>query len=313
MNVQFSAGVDTSEVGKTSTTIYSAEESGSAQTGVAVSLARRASTATCPGTVKLMLREQAGAVGMTSPFESCRPRYCVPSEERATSKLSVMTRLQQVSSDAEEVLDKSMNGQESLGLTRRFEPSHLPFTLPRRLVRDLGSIVLVLVGAVDDGWHDLAVSGAVASQLVGDEPPGWPALPLQQLTKEAFSGSPIASRLDEDIDDVAILVHRTPEILPLTLDGYKHLVQVPRIAEATLPSLQPASVFWTELDAPKSDRFIRDGDPALGKEVLYISKAQTKAMVEPNGVADDLRWKSISAVARRLAVHWLILSVRGPT
>ena len=41
-----------------------------------------------------------------------------------------------------------------------------------------------------------------------------------------------------------------------------------------------------------------DGDPALGKEVLYISKAQTKAMVEPNGVADDLRWKSISAVAR---------------
>ena len=54
---------------------------------------------------------------------------------------------------------------------------------------------------------------------------------------------------------------------------YKHLVQVPRIAEATLPSLQPASVFWTELDAPKSDRFIRDGDPALGKEVLYISKA----------------------------------------
>ena len=38
MNVQFSAGVDTSEVGKTSTTIYSAEESGSAQTGVAVSL-----------------------------------------------------------------------------------------------------------------------------------------------------------------------------------------------------------------------------------------------------------------------------------
>ena len=91
---------------------------------------------------------------------------------------------------------------------------------------------------MDDGWHDLAVSGAVASQLVGDEPPGWPALPLQQLTKEAFSGSPIASRLDEDIDDVAILVHRTPEILPLTLDGYKHLVQVPRIVEATLPSLQ---------------------------------------------------------------------------
>ena len=57
-----------------------------------------------PGTVKLTLREQSGAVGMTSPFESCRPRCCLPSKERATSKLSVMTRLQQMPSNAEEVL-----------------------------------------------------------------------------------------------------------------------------------------------------------------------------------------------------------------
>ena len=56
--------------------------------------------------------------------------HCAPSEEHATSKLSVMTRLQQVSSDAKEVLDQSMKGQESLGLSQRLEPSHLPFTLP---------------------------------------------------------------------------------------------------------------------------------------------------------------------------------------
>ena len=37
------------------------------------------------GTVKLTLREQAGAAGMTSPFESRGARDGVPSEERATS------------------------------------------------------------------------------------------------------------------------------------------------------------------------------------------------------------------------------------
>ena len=58
--------------------------------------------------------------------------------------------------------DQSMNGQESLGLTRRLEPSYWPFTLPRRLVRDFGSMVSVRVGVVDDGGHDLAVSGASA-------------------------------------------------------------------------------------------------------------------------------------------------------
>ena len=41
---------------------------------------------------------------------------------------------QQVTPDAEEILDESMNSQESLCLTGRFEPSHLPLSLPRRLM-----------------------------------------------------------------------------------------------------------------------------------------------------------------------------------
>ena len=61
----------------------------------------------------------------------------------------MMTRLQQMPADAEEVLDKSMHGQESLRLTWRFELSHLSFSLPRQLVRDFGAIILVLPGAMD--------------------------------------------------------------------------------------------------------------------------------------------------------------------
>jgi len=39
---------------------------------------------TTNGTVKLTLREQAGAAGVASPFESRGARDGVPSEERAT-------------------------------------------------------------------------------------------------------------------------------------------------------------------------------------------------------------------------------------
>ncbi len=78
-----------------------------------------------------------------------------------------ITRLQQVTPDTEEVLDEPLRGQKSLRLTRRFELAHLPLTLPRRLVGDLGSVVRVLVGAVYDGGHDFAMGGAIASQLVG--------------------------------------------------------------------------------------------------------------------------------------------------
>ena len=64
-----------------------------------------------------------------------------------------MTSPQHLASDAEEILDESMNGQESLRLIWRFEPSHLPLTLPSRLMRDFGVIVLVLIGAMNDGRH----------------------------------------------------------------------------------------------------------------------------------------------------------------
>ena len=68
----------------------------------------------------------------------------------------------------------------------------------------------------------------IASQLVGDHPPRLASLTFQQLSKEAFSRTSIAARLDEDVDHVAVLVNRTPEIVPVALDGYEELIQVPR-------------------------------------------------------------------------------------
>jgi hypothetical protein len=52
-----------------------------------------------------------------------------------------------------------------------------------------------------------------------------------------------------------------------------------------------------EFETPEADGFIRDRD----EEILNISKAQTETVVQPDGVVDDFGWKSISAVARRVA------------
>ena len=87
---------------------------------------------------------------------------------------------------------------------------------------------------MDDGRHHRPGRRNIASQFVRHGPPGRATLTLQQLPKEAFGSTSVATRLDEDIDHVTILINRTPEILPLTLNGDEHLVQVPRVAQATL-------------------------------------------------------------------------------
>ena len=154
----------------------------------------------------------------------------------------MIRRSQQVTANVEEVADKSVHGQESLCLTARFKPSHVSLALPCGLVGDFGAIVLVSVRAVSDGRHDRSVRNPVAAQLVGDQPPRLTLLALQQLAEKACGSPAVATRLDADIDDVAILIDGAPEIVPLSLDGDEDFVQVPGGAQPALSTREPASV-----------------------------------------------------------------------
>jgi hypothetical protein len=57
-------------------------------------------------------------------------------------------------------------------------------------------------------------------------------------------------RLDQDVDHVAVLIHNTPQIVLLAVDSNEDLVQVPVVAEPTVPlktsfrTESTASVHW---------------------------------------------------------------------
>ena len=60
---------------------------------------------------------------------------------------------QEVAADTKEILDGAVHREKPLRVRGRFEPAHLALALSGRLVRDLGAIVRVRVGDVDDGRH----------------------------------------------------------------------------------------------------------------------------------------------------------------
>ena len=60
----------------------------------------------------------------------------------------MMSRFQSVPSESEEIQNETVNSKESLSLSGGLEPSHLSLSLPGRLVRDLRSIVRVLIGVM---------------------------------------------------------------------------------------------------------------------------------------------------------------------
>lgn len=130
----------------------------------------------------------------------------------------------QMPSDPKEIQDNSVDRQESLCLTGRFEPSHLALTLPGWLMRDFSTIVGVSACVVEDGRHHSPMRCPVALQLVGDQAPRFAFLALQELSKEPLGCTPIATWLHQYVDDIAVLIDRAPEILPLALDRHEELV-----------------------------------------------------------------------------------------
>jgi hypothetical protein len=131
---------------------------------------------------------------------------------------------QQVASHSEKILNDTMERQEPLRLAGRFEPSYITFSLPSSLMRNFSAIVGVTLRVVHDFAQDRSNRRRIAPQLVCDDPKWRPSLTPQKPSEESFCGPLIASRLNQDVNHLAILVHRPPEIVLLTIDPNEHFI-----------------------------------------------------------------------------------------
>ncbi len=106
--------------------------------------------------------------------------------------------------------DDAEGREEALCLTYGLEPPHHVLAQSRRLMGILTAVVLPLIPAVLDTWHDLSLRRAVAFELIGDDLTRHVPQALQQLAEEPLGSSLVASALDEDVQHVAVLIYCTP-------------------------------------------------------------------------------------------------------
>src|SRR4051794_17570988 len=202
-----------------------------------------------------------------------------------------------LAAERKEVVDLIMGREEPLRLTGRFEPLHLPFAPPGRLVGILGSVVEALVPAVLDPGHQLFLRRRIARQLVSDQHPRRLTLLPQQLAQQALGRPLVASALHQHVEHEAILVDRPPQPVLLAGDGDHHLVEVPRITGTGQPAADLVGERLAELERPLPYGLVADEDAAGGEHLLHHSKAERETEVEPDRVADDLRREAMAGVA----------------
>src|SRR4051812_694368 len=226
-----------------------------------------------------------------------------PSLEGTGTGGTVIVGGQEVATELEEVVDLAVAGEEPLGVARRLEPLHVPFSPSRRLVRDLGPVVEVAALAMLDPRQDLPLGRAIAAQLVGHDHTGHVVQPLQQLLEEAPGRLGVAPALDQDVEQGAVLVARPPQVVQLAADAEEHLIQVPLVARPWPTPLERVGEGSPEPETPGADALVAHYDAALGQDRLDVAQAQAEAVVEPHRVADDLGREAEAMVGAGLGLH----------
>ena len=131
----------------------------------------------------------------------------------------------------------------------------------------------------------------IGNNLIGNVP-----LLLQEFSHNFKGCALVPARLRQDLENLAFIVNRAPQICPLATNSDKNLIKTPGSRRLNSAGSDVGGDCRTELQDPTADRFIADIDPAFGQHFLDVAKAQRKAKVEPDGSL-DYRWrKSVACV-----------------
>jgi hypothetical protein len=164
-------------------------------------------------------------------------------------------------------------------------------------VRVLGAIIQIAVLPVLNAGQHLPLRGTIAFQAIGDDDPWDVVAALEELAEELLGRPLVTPTLHQDVEHMAVLIHRPPQIVTRTTDREKHLVQVPLVAGPGAPTSELIDIRLSEFSAPLPDRLVGDDDATGEQELFHITVAETEPEIQPDAVADNLGREAVVLVA----------------
>ena len=79
-------------------------------------------------------------------------------------------------------------------------------------------------------WEQFLFRSRITAKLIGDQYPWHVLTALQQLAEELFRGPFISPALHQDIQNIPLLIDRTPQIVLPAIDFEEHLIKMPFVA-----------------------------------------------------------------------------------
>ena len=100
-----------------------------------------------------------------------------------------------------------------------------------------------------------------------------------------------------------MLINGSPEIVQFASDANEHFIQKPFVSGLRPPPLQGLGIGAPEAQAPFTDRLVADHDSSRGQDQFDFPQAQAEAVIQPDGLIDDLGRKAEAAVGIGWRAH----------
>jgi hypothetical protein len=122
--------------------------------------------------------------------------------------------------------------------------------------------------------------------------------PFEEPAEELLRSFLIAAAvLHQDVQDLAVLIHRPPEVMARAMDGEKDLIEMPFVTGLRRPIAELVGILLAECATPFPNRFVRDDDATSEQQLFDIPVAEIEPIVQPAPRADDLGGKAVVFIA----------------
>lgn len=195
------------------------------------------------------------------------------------------------------VIDRRMDGEESLGRALAFEALHFALSPADWKMRILRPVALshpsrlMLLAQLE-----VMRGGTVRPQPIGHDTLRMDARILQQLAHKSQRSPLVSALLHQHVENLAFIVNSAPEIQMFPANANHHLVQMPARRWFRPCAPKPFRDANAKLERPAAHRLVTDVDAALGKQILDIPEAHREAEIEPNCMGNHARWKAVPGV-----------------
>ena len=164
-----------------------------------------------------------------------------------------------------------------------------------------------------DSGHHLSASSGIAAQFVGDDLSRHVPQPFQQLPEETLGSLCVAFSLHQNIQHIPILVNGPPKTVKCAFYRNKDLIKMPSITVPPLSAPDTAGKLVSEFQAPQANRLVGDLDSSRREHLLDVTETQAEAVVEPDGMGNDLDRESVPRIRRFLFSHQQSLPASKPS